>query len=473
MSTNKYITDKLMMNQEIKNFLDWMHKEGHGCYVAGGAITCIATGKHDDINDYDIYFTDKHSAVAAIRYMKEDNCHVSFVSDKSISYAKNAETKIQFIYTDFYPTAEDIFRHFDFTINMGAYDSRDKKVYTDENFWMHNAQRFLSVNTKTLFPIISQLRLDKYLKKGYKTSRNEMLKLSLAVANLSITTWKQAKEQMGNTYGFTLADFEDCDKTPFSMEALLERIDSPSDTEQLPIQQQYLYPHDVVDFVILGEPIEYTVINGEEYLVDGYAADVEISIDRLVEDNVLTKVEVDSSKYLSGDWYAFAHERVSNGESLPNWRYTRVMRKDKLGNHSSGLVYKVEFTEDQIVGFDGDSLDVNSPKVVELICRSNQVYSFKKGDVVFRENAKMKPHSAKKVDPQLTPERIKHINDHTISTGGMVMYARNSFEGVILEGGEDITADELLYLRDGCGLPFGGSCHINSNGKYSGEYNTD
>ena len=53
------------------------------------------------------------------------------------------------------------------------------------------------------------------------------------------------------------------------------------------------------------------------------------------------------------------------------------------------------------------------------------------------------------------------------------MYARNTFEGVILEGGEGITADELLYMFDGCGVPFGGSCTVYSDGTFRGEYNTD
>ena len=475
MNTNEYITNKLMQNVDVQNFLQFMNANNHGCYVAGGAITCIATGKHEDIDDYDIYFTDKDSAVAAIRYMKEDNCHVSFVSDKSISYATNAATKIQFIYNDFYPSAEDIFSHFDFTICMGAYDSRDKKVYTHEKFWMHNAQKFLSVNTGTKFPIISQLRLDKYSKRGYKTSRNEMIKLSLAVASLNITTWEEAKAQVGNSYGFTLADFKDCEKTPFSMEALIARIESVNDgSDTLPVQDHYLYPHDAVDFVILNKPIEYITLNNEEYLVDEHAADVENSIDTLVEDNILTKVEVDKEQFLEGDWYCINHKRYSKGEEINNYGYETAYRKESLpAHHRAGLAYKVKITESMIQGFDGEEMKVKCPVVEELICRSNQIYSFQNGDVVFRESAKMKPHSAKCVNPNTTPERMKQIRNNIINTGGQVMYARNTFEGVILEGGEDITADELLYMYDGCGVPFGGSCTIHSDGTFRGEYNTD
>lgn len=472
MNTNKYIIDKLKSNISVAHLLTYMSENG-GCYVAGGAMTAIATGKHDQIEDYDIYFPSKEAAVSAIRYMKENNPHVAFVSDKSITYVMGDATKIQFVYYDFYPTADDIFKHFDFTVNMMAYDCRDDKLYTHEAFWMHNSQRFLSINTGTKFPIISQLRLDKYVKRGYKTSRNEMLKLALTIANLNITTWEQAKEQIGNTYGFTLADFKDCEGTEFSITSLIERIESTSDGEGMPMQDQYLYPHDAVDFVIEDKPIKYVIINNEEYYVNPYTQEVEGSIDILVEKGVLTKVEVCSKQLLEGDWYTFESKRLEKGGTISNWGMTRLYRKEALGNHNHGLLYKVVFTEDQVQGFEGGVVQVKTSEVVELVCRAEHVHSFKKGDVVFRENAKMKPQSAGNTKPVLTGERIKFIRENTLSTGGKVMYARNSFSGVVLEGGEDITADELLHLHDGCGVPFGGRCSINSNGTYSGEYNTD
>ena len=43
----------------------------------------------------------------------------------------------------------------------------------------------------------------------------------------------------------------------------------------------------------------------------------------------------------------------------------------------------------------------------------------------------------------------------------------------ILQGGEDITAMELLYFMDGWNLCFGGEISIKENGEFSGRYNTD
>ena len=52
-------------------------------------------------------------------------------------------------------------------------------------------------------------------------------------------------------------------------------------------------------------------------------------------------------------------------------------------------------------------------------------------------------------------------------------YAHTTFKGVILQGGEDITAMELLYFMDGWNLCFGGEISIKENGEFSGRYNTD
>lgn len=193
MNTNEYIKHKLFQNSHLKHFINHMKIVGKKCYVAGGALTSIATGKHDQIEDYDIFFSDKFSCVEAIRYMKDENPHVAFVSDKAITYVMRDSSKIQFIYDEFYPTAQDIFKSFDFSVCMAAYDNILDTIITDENFWMHNSQKFLKFNTGTRFPIISSLRLDKYNKKGYKTSRNEVIKIGLTIAQLNLTTWKKLR----------------------------------------------------------------------------------------------------------------------------------------------------------------------------------------------------------------------------------------------------------------------------------------
>ena len=65
------------------------------------------------------------------------------------------------------------------------------------------------------------------------------------------------------------------------------------------------------------------------------------------------------------------------------------------------------------------------------------------------------------------------VKKFVVKTEGSVKYAKNTFKGVILEGGEDIKAEELLYHMDGYNLCFGGSITINKDGTFSGSYNTD
>ncbi|AHK11611.1 hypothetical protein S140_204 [Shewanella sp. phage 1/40] len=381
MNTDKYIIDKLKSNKYVANLLDTMEKEGHTCYVAGGAMTAIATGKHDEIADYDIYFSDVDSAVAAIRYMKEENPHVSFISDKSITYVMSVTTKIQFIYYAFYPEATDIFKHFDFTVNMMAYNNTSDKLYTHENFWMHNAQRYLHINKDTFYPIISNLRVQKYIDKGYHTSRSEIVKLSLAIANLKIDTWTEAKAQMGNSYGYTLADFKKYENTEFSMESLFELLESGKG-EKIPLTTEdcYLYPVDAVDFVLLNKPIEVMEINGREYYVDEHAEDCCNGLEDLIEKGVLTQVNVGAGEVLNQKYYLVTDTIYSSfGDKVKSsWHTDKVISKNHLPNKTTKkFVYEVDIEEQEISHYCSEYLIVNGFKPVKILCRGSDVFKLK------------------------------------------------------------------------------------------------
>lgn len=378
MNTYTFVTSKLKSNNTVSNLLSYMKDKG-GCYVAGGALTCIASGKHDEINDYDIYFPTKESAVEAIRYMKDHDPHVTFVSDKSISYKKD-ETDIQFIYTDFYPKAEDIFKHFDFTINMIAYDCVKDKLTFDENFWLHLSQRYLSINTQTKFPIITNLRIDKYKKRGFKTSRNQMIKLSLAISNLKIDSWEEAKAQIGNTYGLTLADFNDIKNKPFTLEALFERIDSVSsevDPLNIPMQENYLYPHNAVDFLILGEPVEYINIKGNKHFTDINTLDCESGVEDLVDRGLLEYKEVSLAEWLEGKVYYVVE---SYDESSLIERFKRSYNKPKLYTkddlefsycNTTANIYKVQLKPENVSKINSLSLEIkySDDIQIEYVCK--------------------------------------------------------------------------------------------------------
>ena len=489
MTTDKYIIDKLLSVNAVSVLLNYMKKEGHKCYVAGGAMTAIATGNHDNIADYDMYFANVDSAVAAIRYMKEENPHVAFISDKSITYVMNYDTKIQFIYYDFYPAAEDIFKHFDFSVNMMAYDNIEGKLHTHESFWMHNAQRYFTINKDTKFPLLTSLRVGKYIDKGYHTSRNQMVRLGLAIANLNITTWAEAKSQLGNSYGYTLADFKRYENTEFSMDKLFELLDTSSNSPSFE-NDCYLYPIDTVDFVLLNKPIEVVVINDKEYYLDKYAEDCN-GLDKLIENGTLQKVVVPVGDMLSQKYYLASDKDYTLGViTSGDWVWHQIRTKAQLSNYPSyKYIYEVEFEGKDVYRYCAEYLNVHNLKPVALICRGVDVNKFKQGEeVTFKPNARMlHPEHLKREGWAFSTKRdemlekiaeIKrtrhyHLRKHIVIVSKNPAYARNDWSGVVVQGGEDIKADEILLYMDEFNTCFGGDITLRSDGTFSGTYYTD
>lgn len=488
MTTDKYIIDKLLSVNAVSSLLTYMKKEGHKCYVAGGAMTAIATGNHDNIADYDMYFANVDSAVAAIRYMKEENPHVAFISDKSITYVMNSDTKIQFIYYDFYPAAEDIFKHFDFSVNMMAYDNIEGKLHTHESFWMHNAQRYFTINKDTKFPLLTSLRVGKYIDKGYHTSRNQMVRLGLAIANLNITTWVEAKSQLGNSYGYTLADFKRYENTEFSMDKLFELLDTSSNSPSFE-NDCYLYPIDTVDFVLLNKPIEVVVINDKEYYLDEYAEDC-CGLDKLIENGTLQRVVVPMGDLLSQKYYLVSDKDYTLSNVVGGVHYEQLKTKSQLNSYThKKYIYEVQFEEKDVSGYCSEYITVKNLKPVALICRGGDVNKFKQGEeVTFKPNARMLhpehlkregwAFSAKRDEmlekiAEIKRTRLDHLRKHIVIVSKRPTYARNDWSGVVVQGGEDIKADEILLYMDEFNTCFGGDITLSSDGTFSGTYYTD
>ncbi|ASU03303.1 hypothetical protein [Pseudoalteromonas phage J2-1] len=220
-----------------------------GCFVAGGAVTSVFTNK--EVHDLDIYFRDKESLLKFIKVAFSDapcvpctpinfNQDVTPSStsvildtfslryvghtDKSVMFLDGSGMQVEAIHCGFYPTVEDIFKSFDFTINMGVYDFAQECFVLDEDFLTDNASRKLRVNEGTSFPIISQLRLAKYQQRGYSINRKEFIKLCLSVASLNLSSWDDVKNAIGGMYGYNMDDLFDEDKD-FTMEEVFEQLE--------------------------------------------------------------------------------------------------------------------------------------------------------------------------------------------------------------------------------------------------------
>lgn len=240
--------------------------------LAGGALTSIFSGK--EINDYDIYFRTKEDLIDFVRniYCDEDNLDEDkFVdmaaytlvctsqTDRSITFSEpnNDKLKIQLIHFDYFENISDIFQSYDFTINMGAYDFKHEQFVFHHDFLTDIAQRRLNFNSGTKYPIMSTLRVSKYVDRGYVISKKEMFKVGLAVAKLNITSWDELEDQLSGFYGVDVSQMFDR-RQEFSIDSAIEMLDL---VEELPTKFDNPMPNlRQVLFNIEGNPYKNQII---------------------------------------------------------------------------------------------------------------------------------------------------------------------------------------------------------------------
>jgi hypothetical protein len=258
-----------------------------GAFVAGGAVTSVFTGK--DINDVDLYFKTRRAFEVAVYEAYEDGLWCVAASKRAVTFV-NGNDVVQMMHFDFFPTAQDIFAAFDYTIVMGAMDlDANKKVavYNPEkdrielapdehptsgfifhdDFLKHNSQRFLKFNPGTRYPLASATRVLKYQQRGYTIGKGDMMKIALAVRGVKIDTWDDLKDQIGGAYGDKVVLGNE-DK-PFTLEAAIEAltVDSAEDEPWVQPANDNM-PGDAED--LLRKLAE---IKGEEFVMPPLDAD--------------------------------------------------------------------------------------------------------------------------------------------------------------------------------------------------------
>lgn len=191
------------MDREKALLKDWLgynlynRFKKYKCFLAGGAVNSLFTG--NKVNDFDIYFRSKESIVDFIRDFRR-GIYVAMVSDKAVTIMNDGKT-IQLIFFDYFENAEEIFKNFDFTVCMGAFDFESEEFVLDESFLLDNVRKRLIFNSHTRYPIVSLIRTEKYRQKGYEISKNEMFKIVFAIMALDIKTKSELKTQIGGMYG--------------------------------------------------------------------------------------------------------------------------------------------------------------------------------------------------------------------------------------------------------------------------------
>lgn len=220
---------KAIVGHDLYNFL-----AEQGCYIAGGALTSVFTNA--EINDVDIYFPSKEAFTQVMRAIydvdgeRDDFSYadaiVQHVSNKAVLVKANSgNSDVQFIAHKFYENALDIFKDFDFSINMAAIDMKSGNFVSTPYFFKHLGQRYLHVNTNTSYPLISTLRVDKYRKRGYNISKAQLLRLLLAVNAKEIDSWEKLADELGGMYGTAPEEIFDYSQ-PFSLQLAIDKLDN-------------------------------------------------------------------------------------------------------------------------------------------------------------------------------------------------------------------------------------------------------
>lgn len=225
--------DKKQIKYQLKKIIN---KEVFDLFVeckamlVGGALTSLLT--RQPVNDFDIYFKSEEDFLKAVGDLKKNDIlspyELCFLgsTDKSATFRMaGSDIKVQYIHQAFYPDVTSVFDDFDFTINMVGYDFESDKVIYNKNALHHIAQRMLVVNPKTKFPLISVLRVGKYVDRGYYISKKEMVKLLIAVTGLEIKSYDDVKKHVGGMYGVNIDKLLDT-KQPFSLNGVIEQFNN-------------------------------------------------------------------------------------------------------------------------------------------------------------------------------------------------------------------------------------------------------
>ena len=238
-----------------------------GCYLAGGALLSVITDA--EVADWDFYPKTNEALGDAVHTLIENySCHCINITDRAITF-KSPDVRrkdglrdiIQICYGGGpYPDASAVFRSFDFSVVMAAYDCDTSEYFFHDDFWPSVAKRQMRFNPSTPWPIASLIRTQKYANKGYHFPKSEMIKLSLTIASKqSPSSWKELSAQIGGYYG---VDYSIETDIPYSLEAAIAKIEEISQNLNTnnPIATEIIENYveeSVLDEIFYDEPLYY------------------------------------------------------------------------------------------------------------------------------------------------------------------------------------------------------------------------
>lgn len=284
--------------------------KGKPVYIAGGTITSLFCNR--EVNDIDIYFKSEDAFIDFVTDIWEEGGGWVVACTDKATLIKSGKDEYQMIHFNYFPTANDIFDTFDFTVCMGAFDFETEEFHLHPDFMQHNSQRILKFNKNTAYPLVSLLRVQKYKEKGYKISKPEFIRIALTCMNLDINTYEELKEQMGGMYG---VNYDKLFKDKEGEVDLEEAIDVIAD---LVLDDDYFKTPDNIgkemgsleDYIddVTRRDIPYFVLNDDEvYRIYGGKI-------RESDDEPKRGVLVDPNDYLKGAKYYKFVQKNDKGE---------------------------------------------------------------------------------------------------------------------------------------------------------------
>jgi len=164
-STKNFRHDKL---KQLRPVLKYANEKWPEIIVAGGSIRTVLNCAHEEVSDYDLFFTSFKVVNDLKSQLEEDEWENVFScpEEKLFTYKKK-NLKIQLICEKEYESPQKLLESFDVTACVGAY--HQGVIYFSRSFvrsvWTKKL-RMMNVS----FPVATIKRLVKYAQKGYNIS---------------------------------------------------------------------------------------------------------------------------------------------------------------------------------------------------------------------------------------------------------------------------------------------------------------
>lgn len=260
--------------------------------IAGGAITSVFCNR--DVKDLDIYVRKQEDFELFIELVfAGDFCLIANnLTNRSILFRdKITGQHVQLIVYKFFNSVENLFKDYDFICNMGALEFIDgeEEFVLHENFLKHNSQRYLEFNEGTAYPLISALRVQKYVDKGYFCPKAQFLRILLAVNKKNIDSWATLKDEIGGMYGLNMDEIFN-EEDEFSIESALDTLNDIESDKAFTTFDKTVTKEMIEDQIALKGIDQSSRVSCEEKLFKNVAVDADGNLHSHYRNNFKYKV---------------------------------------------------------------------------------------------------------------------------------------------------------------------------------------